>query len=1104
MKSKINEGASHAVLTPVDFDPFAAEATEVEQFPMTEAQREIWAAVQMGQHASCAYNQCFPLRLQGAFSLDSMHDAIQKLIARHEALRLVCDSHGETQTVLPVLTISVPVVDIMDQPPAEREAQINARLQQETETPFDLTRGPLVRAQIIREAADCHLVVFTAHHIACDGWSSGILLQELAILYEAERYGLSAHLPPAGRFRDFVHYQATNTYQAAARAAESYWQAQFTGATVPDLDFPLDRPRPPSKTYHCAQQRRVLNAALYQNIKRVAAKHGCTVYALLLAAYQTFLHRLTGQTDFVLGIPVAMQAQMDGQTLVGHGTNLLPLRVQLNPEDSFAHHLRNTRAALLNAQEHQAITFGSLIRVLNLARDPSRTPLVSAIFNVDKVDEESPFQGLTAELLPSPKRFASFEVEANIIDTGKTLIIECNYNTDLFESQTIQRWLGHYQTVLAGVTKDPDQQLWQLPLLSSEEHAQLLYLAQAETSSFTPKQCLHHLFESQVERTPDAVAVSYEGRTLTYRELNRYANQLARQLLAAGVGPETLVGLYVERSLEMVIGILSILKAGGAYLPIDPSYPAERTAFMIADAAVPVLLTQPALRSRMPASQAQVIMLTLEELQEATLLPHADTNPASSVQPDHLAYVIYTSGSTGIPKGVLITHANVVRLLHATEEWFQFSATDVWSMFHSYAFDFSVWELWGALSYGGRLIVVPYWVSRSPETFAELLRQEQVTVLNQTPSAFRQLIPFMTATTPTAPTSLRYIIFGGEALEVQSLQPWLACYGDEQPRLINMYGITETTVHVTYRPITWTDLHAGAGSVIGQPIPDLSVYVLDQHQQPAPIGVVGEMYIGGAGVARGYLHRPALTQERFLPNPFHPSPDARLYRSGDLARRLPNGDLEYLGRIDQQVKIRGFRVELGEIEAVLHQHPAIQEAVVVACKEDSGDKRLVAYCVTTQSTENLDNELRNLLQRQVPDYMMPAAFVWLPALPLTSNGKVDRSALPAPNFTRSTSAREYVAPRTPTEKTLANIWQAVLKLPAVGIHDNFFTLGGHSILAAQLLTRLQTTFAIELPLPNLFKAPTISELALVIESLLWNTHRPQTAEASAERIEIEL
>ncbi|MDB6110673.1 MAG: adpA, partial [Pedosphaera sp.] len=615
--------------------------------------------------------------------------------------------------------------------------------------------------------------------------------------------------------------------------------------------------------------------------------------------------------------------------------------------------------------------------------------------------------------------------------------------------------------------------LSELPLLSEAERRQLLVEWSPPVTDSARRQCVHQWFETQVERTPEATALVYERQSLTYRELNHQANQLARYLQGLGVGPEVPVALHLERSLKMVVAILGVLKAGGAYVPMDPAYPKERLSFMLEDTHAPVLLSMEHLRAGLPAHGAKLVCLDSDWERIAT---KSTGNPANLATDENPAYIIYTSGSTGKPKGVLVTHHNVVRLFQQTEPWYGFDSSDVWTLFHSYTFDFSVWELWGALLYGGRLVVVPFLISRSPGEFYELLAREKVTVLNQTPSAFRQLL-WAEATAPVQfALNLRYVIFGGEALESQSLKPWFDRHGDERPLLVNMYGITETTVHVTYRVIRQADLAGGAGSVIGVPIPDLKLYLLDEKLQPVPLGLPGEICVAGAGVARGYLNRPELTGQRFLSDPFTSSPGIRLYRSGDLARYTAQGELEYLGRMDHQVKIRGFRVELGEIESAMNQHPAIRESVALANDGPGGAKRLVAYLVPADVAPSIA-EIREYVGQKVPDYMVPSVFVLLKALPLTPNGKVDRRALPAPEAGETTSGQPCVPPRNPTETALVEIWCQLLDRKSVGIHENFFHLGGHSLLATQVISRIAGVLNIELPVRTIFESPTVAGLA---------------------------
>lgn len=591
---------------------------------------------------------------------------------------------------------------------------------------------------------------------------------------------------------------------------------------------------------------------------------------------------------------------------------------------------------------------------------------------------------------------------------------------------------------------------------------------------FPRKNCIHQLFERVVEQGSSSVAVSLNGSTLSYHELNSRANQLANYLCRFGIGPEKLVGIYLERSHNMIIGMLGILKAGGAYVPLDPEYPPERLAFMLQDARVSVILTQNSLLGRLPHTEAHIICMDREC---NSIGGESNLNPCVPVVPENLAYIIYTSGSTGTPKGVMVTHYNVVRLFQATEQWFDFNRHDVWTFFHSHAFDFSVWEIWGALLYGGKLIIISYLTSRSPELFYKVLCTEKVTILNQTPSAFRQLIRAEEALVSPGDLYLRFVIFGGEALELQSLRPWFDRHGDQKPKLINMYGITETTVHVTYRPLSIDDMEKRQGSVIGVPIPDLHIHILDEALQPVPPGVPGEIYVGGAGVARGYLYRDALTAERFIKNPFSNDLGDTIYKTGDMAKYLPDRDIEYLGRIDAQVKIRGFRVELGEIESALCHHPHVRETVVIAHTDQNGHKGLAAYVVLKQGSKTSIHDMKNFLKVKLPEYMLPASFVFLEKFPMTPHGKIDRAALPKPRFSRENLATAYVPPGTIMEQKIVSIFKEILRIPEIGIHDNFFDLGGDSLLAAQVIMQIRDVCKCSIEIVKLFEHPTVHALA---------------------------
>jgi amino acid adenylation domain-containing protein len=724
------------------------------------------------------------------------------------------------------------------------------------------------------------------------------------------------------------------------------------------------------------------------------------------------------------------------------------------------------------------------------------TGLFSALLNYrhSTVGVQEPWTDATGVRVLAGRGRTNYPVVLSVDDAGEGfgLEMETDHRIDP------QRMLGFVRTALQSLVQAleeaPQRAALMLPVLPEAERRQVIELFNVGREVYGQGELIHELFERQAERTPDATAVVYEDQSLSYGELNRRANQLARHLRSRGVGPDQLVGICLERGLEMVIGLLGILKAGGGYLPLDPAYPLERLAYMLADAAPKVLLTQERLRQQLPRTGAEVVRLDADWASVARQDTQNLDGRCLGLHSRHLAYVIYTSGSTGQPKGVMVEHGNLTRLFAATQEWFHFNERDVWTLFHSFAFDFSVWELWGALLHGGRVIVVPHLMTRSPQEFYRLVCEQGVTVLNQTPSAFAQLIDAQ-AESADLRQGLRVVIFGGEALELRTLRPWVRRNSAEKPQLVNMYGITETTVHVTYRPLSQEEIEWAGDSPIGRAIPDLRTYLLDRNRQPVAVGVVGEIYVAGAGVARGYLNRPELTAERFLQDPFSadlPTGDslagrsvaqARMYKSGDLGRWQADGTMEYLGRNDHQVKVRGFRIELGEIEARLLGHRQVKEATVLAREEVGGEKRLVAYVVpeVAEAAPSVAT-LRAHLLAVLPEYMVPSAFVMLERFPLTLNGKLDRKALPAPELEAYLS-RQYEAPQGEVEEILAGIWQELLGVERVGRHDNFFELGGHSLLSLALIREIAEAFALDLSPATVFRYPTIVQLSAVLESL---------------------
>ena len=1048
-----------------------------EELPLSYAQQRLWFLDQLEPN-SPFYNIPLTLHLEGNLKVDALEKSLQEIIQRHEALRtnFITVDGNPVQIIKPESNWQLTIINSKESKKYQENNGLKKWLEIHSHQPFDLANESLLRATLLELSDTEHFLLICMHHVVSDGWSMGVFIQELTTLYNAYAKGLEPLLKELPiQYADFALWQREYLQGEILQNQLNYWQKQLAAAPAL-LHLPTDRPRPPKQRFEGNRIKCILSPELSQGLNKLSREKGVTLFMTLLTAFKVLLYRYTGQTDILVGTPIANRTRSELAGLIGFFVNTLVLRTDLAGNPSFSELLKQVRETATDAYDHQDLPFERLVEALQPERNMSYTPLFQVMFGLDnEVLNVIDLEGIKATPQPLEFKIAKFDLSLYIEGTEAGLTAHWEYNTDLFNESTIERLSGHFINLLTGIIANPEQPIAQLSLLTKSERHQLLIDWNQTQIDYKNELCLHQLFEQQVKLNPQAIAVTLEDEFLTYQELNNRANQLAHYLQSLGVKADELVGIFVERSLDMIIGILGILKAGGAYVPLDPEYPIERLNFILEDTQLKVLLTQEKLVESILQNQAQVIALDREW---SIIASNSEDNLDHPADPSNLAYIIYTSGSTGKPKGVLVNHSNVVRLFNATDSWYHFNSQDVWTLFHSYAFDFSVWEIWGALLYGGRLVIVPYLVTRSPEAFYELLCQEKVTILNQTPSAFRQLIQAEQGTENGL--KLRFVIFGGEALEINSLQPWFARHGDQQPQLINMYGITETTVHVTYRPLKIADLQRTA-SVIGRPIPDLQLYLLDQHLQPVPIGVPGEMYVGGAGVTRGYLNRDELTAERFISSPF--SGGLKLYKTGDLARYLPNGELEYLGRIDNQVKIRGFRIELGEIEALLASHPQIWETVVLVREDIPGDKRLVAY-VVPQGEQSLSvAELRRFLKQKLPEYMIPSAFVEMECLPLTANGKLDRRALPAPDSARPELENVFVPPSTKEEKILAAIWAKVLGIEQVGIHDNFFALGGDSIRSIQVLSKAKEQGLI-FSVQKLFQYQTIYEL---VEELKTNT-----------------
>ena len=1034
--------------------------------PLSFAQQRLWFLHQL-EPSSSAYNIPAALHIDGLLNIEVLTHCINEIIRRHESLRTtfpIVDG-GPVQNIAPVLEFELPLVN------AEQQAWLEHLIAEESERPFDLAHGPLLRALLLRLAEDEHVLLLTAHHISVDGWSVKVFMRELAALYEAysdEQPSPLAELPL--QYADFAIWQRKYLTGDVLAAQLAYWK-QHLGGDLPVFSLPVDRLRPHTRTFCGATESLRLSAGLSEAVRTLS--RSATLFMTLLAAFKLLLFRYTGQQDILIGTPVANRNYHELEDLIGFFVNTLVLRTEVSGEQSFEHLLDCVKKVALDAYAHQDVPFERLIEELQPLRSLSHTPLFQVMFVLQNNPSPSidlPSLKLTSIEVESPT--AKFDLTMMVEETGPELVVAFEYSTDLFDAVTIRRMLCHFRTLLEGIVVDPRKRVDELPLLDAAERMELLAQCRSQSKRPALEVCLHHLFERRAEQSPQAIALSCNGLHISYADLNRRANQLAHYLQALGVGPETLVALYLERSPEMLVAILAVLKAGGAYVPLDPACPRQRLGFLIADAQAALVLTETSRVDDLPDIETQIISLDREW---ENISGHSTQNCQSSVDVENTAYVIYTSGSTGDPKGVMVTHANVARLFASTEDYFGFSADDCWTFFHSYAFDFSVWEIWGALLYGGRLVVVPYLTSRSLEDFYRLLRRERVTVLSQTPSAFRQLCEVDERTAEDL--FLRVIVFGGEALDVRDLGAWMKRHGDERPQLVNMYGITETTVHVTLRRITVADVEAPAlGSVIGEAIGDLEVYVLDERMALLPAGITGEIWVGGAGVARGYLGRADLTAERFMPNPYAIHSGERLYRTGDAGRRLSHGELEYLGRVDEQVKVRGFRIEPGEIEAALREHESVEQAKVLA--RDGVEKRLVGYVKRKIGTEVNHAQLREHLRARLPEYMLPAAFVVLDEFPLTANGKLDLRALAEMESpSQQETSIDYVEPQTEIEKTIAAVWRAVLQIEKVGARDNFFDLGGTSISMALACHRLRDVLQKDISMVEMFTYTTVNSLA---------------------------
>jgi amino acid adenylation domain-containing protein len=1066
-------------------------------FPITEQQREIFLGTQFGNEANSAFNESTSLLLKGHLNTEALMGSLKQLIIRHEALRSTIDVEGEVVHVAASGEINLQLGDLTTLLPAEREAQLNEILHAEASTPFDLIGGPLFRTRLIRMAERDHVFVLTAHHVIFDGWSTNVLYSELSELYNARVKNQAALLPAPMAFSEYANRQHSQLNSPERATIEAFWLNQFK--TLPAaLQLPTDHPRPTLRENNGATKRFVFPSEVLKAVRKAGAKQGSTLFATLLSGFSLLIHRLSQQDDIVIGIPVAGQAQLDnGAALVGHGVNFLPIRSKLQPGQTFVDFLKQTRKTLLDAQDHQDYTYGTLLHKLKIPSDPSRLQLVEVQFNVEQVGAGLKFDGLTVDLSANPKTHVNMDLFFNFIDRGTELWLDCDYNTGLFESATIDRWFGHLNAILQAFVGDAEQPAEQVSLLTASQLQEILATWNATDTQYPRDLPIQRVFEQQVERTPDAIALVGSNASLTYFELNEKANQLAHFLQKSGIAPGDRVAISLHRSLEVVVSMLAILKTEAAYVPVDPSYPASRLSFLIQDSQAKVLLTHRSIAADLPQLSTNLIVLDQDWPVIALESPHnlniegSDIDESSTHNPDQLAYVMYTSGSTGNPKGVLVPHRAVLRLVK-NNHFASFAEDEVFLQLAPISFDAATFEIWGALLNGAKLVLGP--IDRvTPEEIGSLISTNGVTTAWLTAALFHLIVTeHLDVIRP-----LRQLLAGGDTLSVAHTRR--VCQELPHLKLINGYGPTENTTFTCCHPITLQSLEDGTVP-IGKPIANTRVYILDANRKPVPPGVTGELYAAGDGLALGYLNSPELTAEKFLDHTFEITPGSfrkeRLYRTGDLARYRSNradGTIEFMGRGDTQVKIRGYRIELSEIENALERSPLVRAAVVVvrtdwvSAYDAPGDKRLAAYVVPAVPGEasalaaELIPQLRKHLQEQLPDYMQPAAIMLLDSLPRTVNGKIDRRALPAPMPEQLMRARTIAYPRTQMQETLASIWSKVLGVKEISIDDTIFELGGDSLLIFRIIT-LANQAGLKITARHVFQFRTVAAICEQLES----------------------
>jgi amino acid adenylation domain-containing protein len=1048
--------------------------------PASIDQERLWFIDQL-QPGNTAYNIFNASRIRGSLNVPVMERVINELIQRHEVLRTTLKSVNglPMQVIAPELKITLKPFSLEHLPEEERYAEAVRLTTEEFARPFDLENDPLVRVGLLQLAEDDYVLQVNMHHAITDRWSFAVFEKELAVLYQAFATGQPSPLPELPiQFADYAVWQRERMNGDEYKRDLDYWQRQLAGAPF-ILDFPTDFPRPPIQNFRGARVYVGYPKSLLDGLKELSRREGVTMFMSLMAAFKTLIYRYTDQQDILISTPIGTRLRPETENLVGYLLNLLIVRTDLSGNPTFRELLKREQESCVGAFAHQEVPFGKLVQELKPKQDPSRNPIAQVAFLYLDFPEATAMQflGLTANHIDIDNGASRFDITLAMTETPEGFTVSIEYIRDIFEHERMERMAKHLEVLLESIVANPDARLSDLSVLTSEEEQQLLHRWNDTAHEFTSASLVHQIFEQQSALHPDAPAILFEGQTLSFNQINRRANQLAHHLLRCGLEPEMRVGVMLPRSPDALVALLAIFKAGGCYLPLDPEYPSERLAFMLDDAGASLLITDAPVRLQVPEHAARIIALDTEAEQ---LAQQSTENPASEVRPEQLAYIIYTSGSTGKPKGVQVEQRQLLHTMQSAQEVLRLTEADCLPAIASFSFDISLLELLAAPLAGGRSLLISTREALEAKVAERVLKE--ATVLHAVPGLMRRFLSFMRERAATTQTrrQLRQLLVGGEAVAPELLAEMHAVFDDADVRVL--YGPTEATIICASYAVSRES--AVNHQMIGRPLSNTVLRVLDRRGKLVPVGVEGEICVGGDGLARGYWRRAALTAEKFVCDRYGATEGARIYRTGDKGRYLADGSIEFTGRMDEQVKVRGFRIELGEIESVLREHESVTEAVVVALEDNGSEKRLVAYLVAARDVLMNVGELRNYLKERLPDYMIPSAFVYLDSLPLTSHGKLDRKALPAPDSERPALAEAFLAPQTPTEKSLASIWMKLLRINRVGINDNYFELGGDSLLATQLVSQVRGAFEVELPLVELFRHPTLAELAASIEEAI--------------------